>query len=72
MINEEEFAKYRFYQCVTTSIGYKCERVLRPDYKVKPNSQLILIDNFVPNIDLLEPTILKWKLIPKTVHIHKE
>jgi hypothetical protein len=71
MISKEDLDNYRFYQCVTTSNGYTCEKVVSDDYDVKPNSRLVHINNLIPNINILERRILKCKLIPKNIDIVK-
>ncbi len=70
MPNREDFDKYRFYQCVETLNGYKCEQVFNPNYNIKDNSKLVFINNNIPKINILEKRLLKCKLNPKTITIN--
>ena len=62
MPEQKDFERYRFYQCVPSTQGYRCIQQLIPNDIILYNSKLVVIDKWVPRI--LDGVVIKYKLIP--------
>ena len=53
MPSEQDFEKYRFYQCVQSVNGYDCHKI-EYQYEIKEMSKLVFVDkkvlSFLDNI----------------------
>lgn len=69
MLSKKDFENYRFYQCVMKPHGYECYKIKDLDYKILNNSILVPIDKIIPEINILERNIIKYKLTPSYINI---